>query len=302
MNDFRPIAEKCTSWNMLYSKLGKKHSDEGWLYRGGCERIDGDRAASLQSSLEREHRRSTVELKDLPAAEKEMIRDFKRKYDGDDRMDVENDDLYCLSIMRHYGAPTRLLDWTYSPDIAAYFALERWEPKDRPEEKLEIVVWCLNQDWCYKNALKTHEIVKCCLPEYRKAHESELSDPIARQTKRDLFRCLFMQDMYKFVFPVNTAHLHERLRVQQGAFLCPGDVGVPLIEILASYKYDIKDQIIRLSWAPDSLSEYLDAMDNLYRMNINRVSLFPGLDGLAQSLICRLDFYSKMSKPPRKCV
>lgn len=39
----------------------------------------------------------------------------------------ENDDLEWLSLMQHYGVPTRLIDVTFSPHIACYFALQSAE-------------------------------------------------------------------------------------------------------------------------------------------------------------------------------
>lgn len=65
----------------------------------------------------------------MPVVEKRLLREFKRAYPSRENTPAPryDDDLAWLALMQHHGAPTRLLDWTFSPFVAAFFALDQTE-------------------------------------------------------------------------------------------------------------------------------------------------------------------------------
>ena len=239
----------------------------GWIFRGQAEDWP------LTSSLERAFRLGGVALKKAPAVEKQLVRDFQRQYDGEDRDTVIQDTLYCLALMQHHGAPTRLLDWSYSPFVAAFFALE--------SSGSDPVVWCLNGEWSL-NA------VRSIVPDIDVRN-------VDKSRKDETFVQLFIKARSKFVFPENPYRFHRRLITQQGVFLCPGDMASPFtsnLEALAGWQQKANVAKLKLRFSRRSRKE---ALADLFAMNISRATLFPGLDGFAQSLKQRLPYYETLA-------
>jgi FRG domain-containing protein len=254
------FTETIESWDHLVRTV-RQLSDGRWLYRGQAHDW------CLKSTLQRSIEDWSLNLSHAPALEDALIREFRRRVRGEEHSFIKDDVLNCLALMRHHGAPTRLLDCTYSPFVAAQCALrEGLNAKHCP------VIWCFSADWMEK-------------------HCEQVLGQTNRRTRFDTLRN--QTPALSLVMHDNPEYLSQRLTTHQGAFLCPGDISKPFVQNLKEMTgCNLADNLrkLRLCFAR---KEGFEAIKTLKRMNVSSTVLFPGLDGFARSLGEELPFYDE---------
>lgn len=99
-----------------------------------------------------------------------------------------------------------------------------------------------------------------------------------------------LKDDFDCVVPVEPTNVNERYHLQQSIFLCQCNPNKPLLKQLR-FLGDVGEGALKKITIP--ASERKVALSDLIKMNINRASLFPGLDGYAKSLLLK---YSTLMK------
>ena len=275
-------SETVTGWKQLQRAIPMFLTD--WLYRGQSDNWP------LANSLERACRESDISRDKFIIIDKQLIRMFRRRYDGPDRQYVLQDSLYSMSLMQHHGAPTRLLDITNSPYVACFVALQ-----SKPQEHGLPVVWCFNRHWFNERIREfTREVFQNTSDAANEKEVEESENRFNRYYKK--------VPPNRFVGMVNSFLLHPRIKIRQGLFLCQGDLSVTIEDNIKSMKNWSDRDTVRKIFIKITNKEQLNALDVLQKMNVTEESLFPGLDGFCRSLRLRLPYLlsveEEASKPP----
>lgn len=231
---------------------------DGWAFRG-----QQDARWELVSSLSRYLAAFIPDRSTWRLREERAIRIFRRKahnYLSDPSVLVN--DLRCLALMQHHGAPTRLLDFTKSPFVAAFFALESADN--------DAAVYALNTPHLWHAA-----------PGRNPTLHRDTIDP----RDEGNFERYFLQNQYDILWTGEPTEMDQRLVAQSGTVVVPGVLDKTFNAILDDYRGGTT--LLKKIVLPRSVREA--AMKSLYRMNITNATLFPDLDGLAKSIRVELE-------------
>jgi hypothetical protein len=268
--------EKVNSWKQLQhvSKgrgLGNLVPKEWnrWIFKG-----HESTKWELSTTLERTIRERCLRLRDAWSWERRLSREFMRKARGFlPHPPSDTEYMEWLALMQHYGAPTRLHDWTYSFWAAVLFAVEKAEI----DKRKSCAVWALQIDWWRDECMAYH------VPELKKMLKK------GSNLKKEVKFILNGQGKPKppsGIWPLNAYRLNERVVAQQALFVVPLDVTKSFMENLrlcSERQKMISRHLIKFV-IPCSNEIISECVNYLYDRNLTSATLFPGIDGYAHSL------------------
>lgn len=235
-----------------------------WGFRG-----QGDAAWPMFSSLSRQLKYAGIHRDAWTGQEERILRIFRRKsHLFLQHIPVEGDSFEWLALMQHHGAPTRLLDATWSPYVALFFALERGANL--------AAVWAFNAGALNENESQT----------LRDGRRIDLHD--VGTWEHGSYERHFLRGRDPFVIIGEPKVMNRRLIAQSGTFVIPSVLDVPVESIIENYS-NSEELLVKIEIDVAAIRE--QAMRSLYSMNITNATLFPDLEGLARSMAYELEYH-----------
>ena len=259
------VVEEIASWQQFQDVVA------GPAYRNWAFRGHSDAEWPLYSSLSRYLKQYGIHPQAWAHQEERIGRIFRRKaHLFLEHVPDDADAFQWLALMQHHGAPTRLLDFTWSPFVAAFFALER--------ATRNAAVWAIFVPAMWRSSRTFH---------FPQNNETVSADKLGLRTP-GAYERFYLRNTVPFVSSGEPVVMNKRLIAQSGTFILPGVLDQPVDDVLKTYP-DPSKTVAKFVLKTDLLRD--EAMLALYTMNLTNATLFPDLDGLARSMAYELEFH-----------
>jgi hypothetical protein len=209
-----------------------------------------------------------------------LVREFQRHYERYSARAVSSlDYLEWLATMQHHGAPTRLLDWTWSEYVALFFAISDAGAHPTDNRAKQCAVWAVNQTQCKQAFASALEEFASRLPDEER---STVLNLLHDDKDPEALRIVLSRDWPgegPTIATLNPFRVDERRHMQQSTFLVP-------LATNESFKKNFERTLpghhekISITLNPKIVH---DILLDLRRSGITALTLFPGVEGLARS-------------------
>ena len=251
--------------------------------------------------------------------EKRILRAFRRRAHlltgGKDSTQTH---LETVALLRHHGGPSRILDWMYSFYPAVYLAMNKKYDKNR--KFTTYTVWALNKKWlnCIgvqiedqflkdTRYIKRH-FGKKVIEQQKDRRQRHRDLKYLQKYNNNLFQSyvityLMNENFRSLIYAATPYHFNERLVAQRATLLFSGTVDKTWGQNLKdTINKSIENRLLKrkggetegpILWeipfrlSKDERKQFLRGLDE---MGINQASLFPDLDGFAESLTRRIAY------------
>jgi hypothetical protein len=167
--------------------------------------------------------------------------------------------LDSITLMQHYGAPTRLLDWTLSPWVACYFAVQSLN-----DAKDDAAIWSFNSKELRQRNARSRRRGFARLTDASSVEDWAM-EALTGTSDIEIFR-------YKYA--------NSQMSAQQSLFTISSKLGenhdVGLAKSLPEPWQTLKVII------PEAHKQKV--MQRLFAMNVSGLALFPTLDGVGRNI------------------
>ena len=191
-----------------------------------------------------------------------------------------NDDWEWYFIMQHYGAPTRLLDWTEGALLGLYFAV-----RDNPGF-YDAAVWMLDPYELNSRVIGTSEVIPPSAPNLDKSARRLVSPWLPSRFKKG-------SKLRPEPVAILPTHIARRISTQRSCFTIHGS-NINGLEKFQRAKDPCVSKVVIPSDRTQAIRRELEGC------GIDEATIFPDLDGLGRSLSSR--WREDKHKPPHSGV